>query len=90
MARSSDDLLAEVLNLSPERRAYIAQALISSLEEGADAIDPESLAQEWLEEVSRRAAEIDGGTARTIPGAEVFRAARRELQEFRSHHVDGG
>lgn len=41
MARSSDDLLAEVLSLSPERRAYIAQALISSLEEGADAIDPE-------------------------------------------------
>ncbi len=90
MARTPEELLAEALDLPADARARIAESLISSLDEAADETDPATLEREWLAEVSRRAAEIDRGAVRTIPAAEVFRAAHEELRIIRSRRVSGG
>ena len=87
MSRSADQLLAEALDLPPKERAHLAESLISSLDEDSDDVDPVQLEREWMAEVSKRAAEIDSGAVRTEPAAEVFRAARAELQAMR--HSNG-
>jgi putative addiction module component (TIGR02574 family) len=82
MSRTPDELLEEALKLPAKGRAALAEALLSSLDQTQDA-EPAALAQEWLAEVTRRAAEIDSGAVQTIPAAEVFRAAREELLKLR-------
>jgi len=82
MPHTPDELLEEALKLPAKRRAELAEALLSSLDQSPDA-EPGVLAQEWLAEATKRAAEIDAGVVRTIPATEVFRAAREELSQLR-------
>lgn len=89
MRRTPDELLAEALELPEEARARLAQSLITSLDDGEADVDPEAVAQEWMAEASRRAAEIDACTVRTIPASEVFRGAREELRNVRARAVGG-
>jgi|HubBroStandDraft_4_1064222.scaffolds.fasta_scaffold59983_2 putative addiction module component (TIGR02574 family) len=60
-------LLEQALSLSVEEREALADSLISNLDgkvdEGANAA--------WEEEIGRRVAELDSGTAKTISWAEV-------------------
>lgn len=53
--------------LPPEDRVRLAEALLASVEE----INPEVEAA-WDEEIKRRLAEIETGTAKLVPAAEVF------------------
>ena len=87
MSRTPDQLLIEALDLAPEDRAQLAQSLISSLDEGADDVDPAELERAWRAEVAARAADIDAGTVTTRPAAEVFSAAREELLAMRTRHA---
>lgn len=89
MTRTPDELLAEALELPADTRARLAESLISSLDESGEDVDPAELERDWLAEVSRRAAEIDAKTVRTMPAAAVFRAAREELQAMRTRRVSG-
>jgi putative addiction module component (TIGR02574 family) len=61
--------------LEPEDRARLAEELLASLDAG---MDPE-VAAAWDEEIRRRIAEIENGTAKLIPADEVFARARRAL-----------
>jgi putative addiction module component (TIGR02574 family) len=67
---------AEALALPSEERAALAQKLLLSLEE----ISEEEFDKVWGEEAARRAAEIDSGKVRAIPGEEVARKARALLR----------
>jgi putative addiction module component (TIGR02574 family) len=62
----------EALRLSPRSRARLAELLISSLESESDA-DAE---EEWVAEITRRAAELAGGRFSLTPADEVLRKAR--------------
>lgn len=64
------DVLTEIFRLPAEQRAKLALELIRSLdsEHDADATDA------WDEEIERRAAEVEAGTAETMT-----------LDEYRSH-----
>ena len=64
------------LELSPEERAELASDLLLSL----DNLSEPEFAHLWLEEASRRDAEIDAGTAKLIPGDQVFAEARARLK----------
>jgi putative addiction module component (TIGR02574 family) len=67
--RKAVDILKEALALPGEERAALAAALLDSLETDVD----EDAAAAWAIEVNRRVTELDGGTVKTIPWAEVRR-----------------
>ncbi len=62
---------AEVLQLTEEERAKLAQKLLLSLDTPSE---PE-IAEDWLVEVHRRARELDEGSVQPIPAEEVRRKA---------------
>ena len=63
------ELLVEALRLSDDQRAALAGELIQSLE---TEVDPDAEA-EWSAEIRRRIAQVDAGTALTVPWSEARR-----------------
>lgn len=76
MASSSRQLEAQVLKLPREERARLAERLISSLDEEADA-EAEAA---WIREGERRLDELKSGKAKGRAAAGVFRRARAALR----------
>jgi hypothetical protein len=56
---SEKDIFAGAMALPVETRARLAHELLASLDEGEDA----GAAEAWLEEIDRRAREVEDGTA---------------------------
>jgi hypothetical protein len=71
---SVEELVAEALKLAPEERERLAMTLLSSV---GSRLEFEA---EWIEEVERRAREIDEGAVETIPGDQVIREALDRLK----------
>jgi hypothetical protein len=71
---SVEELVAEALKLAPEERERLAMTLLSSV---GSRLEFEA---EWIEEVERRAREIDEGVVETIPGDQVIREALDRLK----------
>ena len=59
---SSDDLRIAALALPPEDRAKLAQDLLRSLDEPAEA----DIEAAWLSEITRRASEIADGSVQAV------------------------
>lgn len=70
-----DELSRKALELPPEERVRLAEKLLATVHE----VDAEVEAA-WDQEIRRRLAEIDNGTARLIPAEEVFAEVRRILE----------
>jgi putative addiction module component (TIGR02574 family) len=68
-------LEAEALELSVKERAQLVQRLILSLDEDVTE-DPAEVERVWDEEISRRLAEVQTGTAELIPAEQVFTELR--------------
>ncbi|MFP5304208.1 MAG: addiction module protein [Gammaproteobacteria bacterium] len=66
----------ELLRMPAPKRARVAQKLLISLENLSEA----ELDQLWLDEAERRAADIDSGKVKLVPGEEVARKARALLK----------
>lgn len=66
----------EALSLPAEKRAELAEELLSSL----DDLSETQIEQLWFDEAARRAEEIDRGVARKIPAEEVARQAQALLK----------
>lgn len=71
MATNLEQIEALALRLPPKERGELAHRLIVSLD-GEPEGTPEEIAKAWDEEIARRAAEIDAGTAVLIPEEDVF------------------
>ena len=71
-----DELKSIVLELPLEERARLASDLLLSL----DDLSEQETEHLWLEEASRRDAEVDAGKAELIPGDQVFAEARARLK----------
>ena len=68
METATEEIVEEVLHLSRESRAFLAEKLLESLDyEEVSAVSPE-----WMAEIRRRCREIDEGTAKMIPAEMVF------------------
>lgn len=76
MATELERLREDLLALPTQSRAYLAQAMIESPDEGYDE-DAEAL---WLEEIKRRDNEISSGRAVLEPADQVLREARERLR----------
>lgn len=75
MALPLERLEAEVMDLPLRERARLAHRLITSLDEDAGE-DPAEVERAWEEEIRRRLAELDAGTAELFPAEEVFAELR--------------
>lgn len=68
MKNTIDTIIAEVLALSPQARAFVAEKLIESLD-----AEPEiTLSAAWQDEVRKRCREIDDGTVELRNADDVF------------------
>ena len=70
-----DDLARQARGLSIADRVRLAEDLLSTVHD----VDPEVEAA-WDAEIRRRIAEVDNGTARLVPAAEVFAEVRRLIE----------
>ncbi len=70
MAAILKEIETQALQLSPQERGELIHRLIASLE-GPVEDTPEAIAKAWDEEIARRVAEIDDGTAVLIPHEQV-------------------
>ncbi|NJL40506.1 MAG: addiction module protein [Leptolyngbyaceae cyanobacterium SM1_4_3] len=74
--RSIEQLTEELLSLSNESRALLADKLVESLE-----FDTDSTIQEvWVAEAKRRRAEIRDGSVQPIPGEDALAQVRRLIE----------
>ena len=71
MAAVLKEIEEQALRLPPKERGELIHRLIVSLD-GDPEDSPEAIAQVWDEEIARRVAEIDAGTAKLIPHDVVF------------------
>ena len=76
VADPASKLEAKALKLPPEERARLAERLISSLDQQADA-DSEEF---WLREAERRLAELESGAVAAISAERVIEKARSSLR----------
>ncbi len=70
-----DELSRKARALPPGDRVRLAEELLATVQE----VDAE-VELAWDEEIRRRIAEIDSGTAKLIPAEEVFAEVRRLLK----------
>ena len=75
MSALAEELSRKALALPVEERIWLAEELLATVQE----VDAEVEAA-WDEEIKRRIAEIDNGTARLIPAEEVFAEVRRLIK----------
>ena len=75
MSALAKELSRKALALPAEERIWLAEELLATVQE----VDAEVEAA-WDEEIKRRIAEIDNGTARLIPAEEVFAEVRRLIK----------
>jgi putative addiction module component (TIGR02574 family) len=75
MSRDLSEILRDASELSEQDRATLAGLLIESLETEVDA-DVEAA---WSAEIARRVAQLDAGTAKTVPWEEVRQRLRERL-----------
>ena len=78
-----EELENQALRLSLKERGKLIHRLIVSLE-GESKDSPEAVAQAWDEEIARRVAEIDAGTAALIPEKDVFARLDEKLNRARA------
>jgi len=75
MTQAAHSILKNALSLSESDRALLAGVLLESLESDHD-VDVEKA---WLEEVNRRVADLDAGSATTIPLEQVISQLRQSI-----------
>jgi len=68
MKTTIDTIIAEVLSLPPQARAFVAEKLIESL----DSEPSVTLSAAWRDEVRKRCREIDEGTVELRDAEDVF------------------
>ncbi len=83
MAAILKELETQALQLTPQERGELIHRLIVSLE-GTPEDTPEAIAQAWDEEIARRVAEIDAGTAVLVPEEDVFARLDEKLSRARA------
>lgn len=75
MSSLIDELSRKARDLPPEERVRLAEELLSSVQDSDGEIETA-----WAEEIERRLEEVENGTAKLIPAAEVFAEIRRLLK----------
>ena len=80
---STEELLAQVLQLPRQDRARVADELLSSLEEA----DDEEVARTLAPELERRSREVVEGKVQTIEWGSARAELKNELEERRARRT---
>jgi putative addiction module component (TIGR02574 family) len=80
-----DQIVEQALTLTPEDRAYIADALEQSLSNGGFAT-PE-IASAWAAEIERRITAYDRGEIQAVGTESAIERVRQQLAEQRARKV---
>jgi putative addiction module component (TIGR02574 family) len=80
MAASIDRLESELMALSVEDRARLAERLLASLDDSADE-DPAEVERAWIEEAERRYQRYRMGEEPARPAEEVLARVREVLKQ---------
>ena len=83
MGAALKEIEKQALQLPLKERSELAHRLIVSLD-GEPEDSPEAIALAWDEEIARRVAEIDAGTAKLVPREEAL----TEIDELLKKSVD--
>lgn len=75
-------MLNQALHLPPKQRARVAHELLTSLDHGP-VKDPADVDRSWAEEIGRRLASVDAGTAKSVPWLTVERQLKTDLAKAR-------
>jgi putative addiction module component (TIGR02574 family) len=75
MTRSTEEVILEAMSLPPDARAIVADRLLMSL----DSPRRKEIDILWAEEVERRVRQIETGEVKPIPGEDVFKEIRNDL-----------
>jgi hypothetical protein len=67
----AEEIIREAAELPIEERALVIDSLLRTLNRPVPEID-----QQWVAVAKRRLAELRSGTARSVPGADVFARIR--------------
>lgn len=70
-------LAEQLLSLPPSSRAFLAEELVASVDNYADS----EIEAAWCEEIARRFQEYEEGEVHGISSEEVFREARKRIDE---------
>lgn len=76
MSTLIEELSRQALSLPPEERVQLAEKLLATVQEMDEDVDAA-----WDEEIRRRVAEIDNGTANLVSAEEVFAEVRRLINK---------
>jgi len=79
---STEELLAQVLELPREERARVAGEVLSSLEESEDVV-----AAAWAPELERRSREIAEGKVQTLDWETARAEVLAELEQRRARRI---
>lgn len=79
MGQPLKQLVSDALELPAHERAQLAHRLIISLDEEIED-DPAEVQRAWEDEIRRRMAEVEAGTAELIPAEQVFSELRARLR----------
>jgi putative addiction module component (TIGR02574 family) len=82
MATTIEELETLAMQLPIRERSELAHRLIVSIDSEPEGT-PEEIAKAWDEEIARRVAEIDAGTAVLIPAEEVLARLDEKLKQAR-------
>ena len=75
MSTRADTILGTALALPPDERAWLAEELIASLDQGKDsAVD-----SAWAAEIERRIAEVESGKVETVSWEDARARIRARL-----------
>ena len=83
MTDALKEIEAQALQLSSQERGQLIHRLIVSLD-GELHDSPEAIAKAWDDEIARRVAEIDAGTAVLIPHEQVQAEMDELLRQARN------
>ena len=83
MGAALKEIEKQALQLPLKERSELAHRLIVSLDGEPEDL-PEAIALAWDEEIARRVAEIDAGTAKLVPHEEAL----TEIDELLKKSVD--
>jgi hypothetical protein len=82
MTAAVNAVLEKAMQLSPEERAEVANAL-DGLSEDAPALSPEDLAAAWRPELDRRREELERGDVQTVDAREAIAGIRARMRSGR-------
>lgn len=79
MSDTTQELIASILQLSPQERAVVAHAILASLEDSTDEGSPE-VREAWESEIRQRVADLDSGHVKAVPSSEAWKMIDGETE----------